>query len=341
MTTTLHGVPLNEWVGRMMKSSHKNRVSGKARHTVKVISLNPDTKEAVVHPSGHRNTEITPFRHLLPWWSRNDDLRKKYGVDRLEMESILGASEAIQQGHRIGKNQAGETCEAAPARNPVLESVSAWPRSDAGKAMISQEEGSITAGSPETPALFKELPPRTIQMNPNQKLNVIPPGPQAPQEPLRTIRRIIVDPNASLTWMEDYKALQDALQGVKDEEHRLEMAKQAVAIAHEMVNTFVAALDGVGVQIEWDEPAPESEPEVSAITGLSELDTARVKVFRNALIRQMNPGRQYDREGIMAILGEPENATTKKILTHAFRDHPKLVFKRGGGGAPGIYSIKP
>jgi len=76
MTQLLHGVPIEKWVGRWMKSNRDGGKKGSQnRHPVRVISFFPKTGEAQVIPGGHKQPEIVPISQLLPWWSENDDLR--------------------------------------------------------------------------------------------------------------------------------------------------------------------------------------------------------------------------------------------------------------------------
>lgn len=74
--THLHGIPLEKWVGRMMKcdSGIKKRNS-LSRNPVKIVSFDKHGETATVHPSGHKGTEVVKLECLLPWWSRNNDLR--------------------------------------------------------------------------------------------------------------------------------------------------------------------------------------------------------------------------------------------------------------------------
>ena len=299
----LHGVPAHEWVGRMVKLNSRD-APGNARNPAKITAVNEDKKTATVHPGGHRGTEEIPFSAIHPWWSRNDDLRRKYFVPPGEavtelLDDIAATCRSVAQS---GKSLANEAYQTALTHIPAI----------------------IQAPPP--------IPVMTHQAKPS-----VPP-PAAPG-PARAIRRIIVDPSASISWMEDYKALQDALKDVHDKELMIAAAHEAHEKAKDTVETFIQALDGTGVQIEWNEPAkPEAGP---ATHGVTALEIKRINQWRARLKAQMNPGRVYSREQLIEILQEKDNGYARRTLGKVFSGHKHFMRKMNGPGNPATYTIVP
>lgn len=74
--TLLHGHHLEVWKGRIMKSNRDfGRKGSQNRNPVRVVDFTPCGTMAIVHPSGHKQTDTVPVSSLLPFWSRNNDLR--------------------------------------------------------------------------------------------------------------------------------------------------------------------------------------------------------------------------------------------------------------------------
>lgn len=402
MTTHLHGVPLQEWVGRQVKLDSRD-APGDARKPATIKAFNPKAGTAKVQPGGHKGNVEIPLDKILPWWSRNDDLRRKYGIQedgteprfmfmQLPLERFFGRmlkaflpDQGVAYVLLDGPSPAGvfvtnrkgvqweigieallpnwpdnrdlQQESIAASRGENINSLGkAFETAFKPVASTHNHHEPILPTSPETkPESFQGN--ETEESTTNRPVGTLvgtsrtevdhessqkgPPGrkEQAMTTPLRSIKRILVDPKASSTWMEDYKALEDALRGVGEAEKDLAAAEHHLAVSRSLVDTYIGALDGVGVQIEWDEPEEPAAPVVSVISGLSELDANRVKSFRATLIKQMNPGRKYTKQALLQILNEQDNATTKKILQHTFKNHPTLKRKLGGPGTETTYSI--
>ncbi len=368
MTTHLHGVPLNKWIGRMMKSAHNNRVSGKARHTVKVIGFDPKNATALVHPSGHKGTEVTSLEHLIPWWSRNDDLRQKYGGKGKDaqfmqeafdecLDAVLYKPKPPETSLEESDRQIWEARQQQRIK-PTIHEKAPTPSLPEEVSHSSPQRQSNSESKPEPRGCLSdgvtEIGSETAPCHPQAR-----PEGRKEQAMTRTIKQIVINPNASSTWMDDYKALQEAMSMVKAREDAVVQAH--LEHAKETVDTFIAALDGMGVSIEWDEPVVDPTYEdrrrdpnplrtairsntptrkVPSERDIPEIDLARVRRFRHALVNQMVPGRSYDRAQILKMLGETDGPTTKKIITYTFRGHSKLSYTRGGGPVPGTYFIK-
>lgn len=294
--TLLHGVPLHAWIGRQVKLNSRD-APGDARKPGVVKSFNEKAGTATVQPGGHRGTVVVPIAAILPWWSRNDDLRRKYGVaEPTPLQDLMS----------LRTRPAPPLLWLSPPAEPEV--ASTQPESKPVLAAVP------VAISPPTPPVIMSQPlPNSVQNTPQM------------------IRRIIVDPNASATWMDDYKALQDAMVAVKESELEIQHAQRRLDLAQETVATFVQALDGSGIIIEW------AREESFTPTGVrSELDASRVTGFRIRLSKQLNPGRSYSKEQIRAILQEDPSATFDKIFQAVFRDHSH--FKRQGSGTAGSLS---
>ncbi len=75
--THLHGIPFEQWIGRMVKcNTGLNKRGSLSRNPAKIISFGKNGDTVTVHPSGHKRTEEVSIDSILPWWSRNNDLRK-------------------------------------------------------------------------------------------------------------------------------------------------------------------------------------------------------------------------------------------------------------------------
>ncbi len=338
MTTHLHGVPLQEWVGRQVKLNSRG-ASGNARKPATIKSINGKSATATVQPGGHKGTVDIPITAIHPWWARNDDLRLKYRVSDDNDDAVDAASVQIQRERRFGKL---DPYKFFPKPDPEVASTHHEKTNPPSLSEPDRRHQDEIHPEPEHPAHRDDRP----GVQPPGQCGPIgnpPKGPpsrkeQAMTAPLKTIRKIIVDPKASSTWMEDYKALEDALQGVRDEEHRLETAKKALILAHEMVNTFIGALDGVGVQIEWEEDVV-GPVKATRNKDLPVKASEQVKHIQLLLVRQLNPARSYTLEEIGSILAMNLNRSNRSLISHAFRDHSKLRFKMSHRGSPASYSI--
>ena len=350
MTTPilLHGCPLEAWIGRRVKLNSRD-APGNARKPAKVIAFDEKRSTATVHPGGHKGTVEVLMSAIHPWWQHNDDLRRKYKVTEPDpVDASLDESDRLiweaRQQQRI-KPTVHETNHSTP---PLPAGPDHIPRQPSRPA-------------PHSPAPEDVRPP--VLAGGPQVSSVHPQEGQAhgkEQTMTRTIKHIVINPNASATWMDDYKALQEAMSMVKAREDAVVQAVAHLEHAKETVETFIAALDGNGVTIEWDEPEVDPtyedrrrdpNPLKSAIQSnelvrklkseahISEIDLARVRRFRTSLVSQMVTGRQYNRTQILDMLKEEDTPTNQKIITYTFRGHSRLTFKRGGGGTPGVYFI--
>lgn len=86
MIDTFHGVPVNEWIGRMIKSFANSGKGGKVSlrakhgHAAKCVGFGPGTITIV--PVGHGVEETMPREFASPWWSRNPDLKPEQAAPR-------------------------------------------------------------------------------------------------------------------------------------------------------------------------------------------------------------------------------------------------------------------
>lgn len=314
MSKLLHGVPLHEWVGRMMKGEGHTKGRGtKARNPVKVIGFIAGGKLAEVHPSGHKGTEIVPLSDLLPWWTRNDDLRKKYKVEATnEEDEVLGDVANISQLNRIGFNF---------AESPV------------------DRKFSTPCASPQVPEpepVVEPLPQPEPVQTPVPALPMKPfikPEPaSAPQIPAIGIRRIIVDPNASTTWMDDLAQIKEAISHKQAADQQVLIAQRNAEEAQGIVKAYADGLASKGVTIEWDLPElpvvtslkKTASPRARTEQDIPETSLPAVRDYRNRLIKQMVVGRTYNREDLRIMLQAEDSEAFTKLMTHTFKNHPRL-----------------
>jgi hypothetical protein len=314
MSQLLHGVPLHEWIGRMMKGEGPGRGKGrKARNPVKIIGFHNRGKIAEVHPSGHKGMEFVELDKLLPWWTRNDDLRKKYKItEEDEEDSVIHESESLIQANRLSINLG------------------------IGGPSIRREKPEPLASPQPEPE-----PVKAFQ-------SAIPLKPAAPAEPNTTpmgIKKIIVDPNASDTWMEDLKDLKESITHKREADQKVVLAQKEADEAAELVKSYASSLTTKGVTIEWDMPeAPEPAPKKTGSRSRTEMDIpekdlAIVRNFRSHLIKQMVVGRSYCEEDLRLMLNALAGTTFTKLLNHTFRGHPRLHRVQGNRFKPTSYSI--
>ena len=296
MITHLYNIPLEVWVGRMMKCDSQKKGAGTlSRNPVKVLAFDADKGTATVHPSGHKRTDLVKINQLLPWWSRNDDLRQKYHIHtspQADFNEILDLSAAFLRDDRL---------ERQAASTPPLASTQ----------------------------IFISAPPPTL-----------PPTPPAAtmQTTLASIRRIIVDPHASSAWMEDYALLMATMQDCEEAQINVTAANAKLEHARHEVEVFAQSLASSGITIEWNTPEAPKEAEKPAPVVVtkpargeripSELDAKRVSHFRSTLASRMTSGHCYTRDELLAMRGQQNTATFKKILGFTFTNHPHLKAKR-------------
>jgi nucleotide-binding universal stress UspA family protein len=299
----------------MMKGEGHTKGRGtKARNPVKVIGFNVHGTLAEVHPSGHKGTEWIPIKDLLPWWTRNHDLREKYKItEEDEEDDVLGDVAFIMQKRRTSVNLG----------------------MGAESIRIEKEPVAVTQPEPE--------PPKQPVMKPF----LSKPTEDAPHVAPMGIRRIVVDPNASDTWMEDLKDLKEAIGHKQAADQQVLIAQKEAEEAMEIVKSYATALAGKGVAIEWDVPDPVPEPgpvrrgpsRARTEADIPDADLAVVRHYRSHLLKQMVVGRVYNTEEIRVMLQAEGTPKFVRALNLAFRNHPRLQRLQGNRYRETSFSI--